>query len=522
METARDLLLIGAGDWGKNLARCFEQLGALRRIVVTGPDEAAAIAARFPSALVSGSLQAALADPEVRKVVIATPSATHFELARAALSAGKHVLVEKPLCLKADHAEELVELAEARSCTLMVGHLLQYHPCVEQLRALLQAGTLGELRTITGSRLNLGKFRTDENALYSFAPHDVSLVLSLLNDRLPRSVRCVGGSWLKPGVADSTTALMQFPGEVLVQLHVSWLNPFKEQKLTIVGSQGMAVFDDTKPWPEKLVVYRDYLRKPRAEAEPQRVAEAEPLLVECRHFLEVCRSGARPRTDGREGLRVLRVLDMAQRSLQRGGEQVTPETEPYFAHASAEVEAGAEVGRGAKIWRFAHVMPGAKIGEGASLGQNVFVAGGAVVGAGCKVQNNVSIYEGVELEHSVFVGPSCVFTNVERPRAEVSQKHAYRKTRVGRGATLGANSTILCGVTLGRYCFVGAGAVVTRDVPDHALVVGNPARQVGWVGKLGQRLDSTEDGWLVCPASGARYRETSPGKLEEAACNSTT
>jgi UDP-2-acetamido-3-amino-2,3-dideoxy-glucuronate N-acetyltransferase len=523
---ARDVALIGAGSWGKNLARCFEAHGALSTIVVPS-SEAELLRHGFPRAKFTTSFAEVLSDKALRKVAIATPSASHFELARAALAAGKDVFVEKPLCLHSAHARILAELAEASGRTLMVGHLLQYHPSVIKLRELVKAGVLGDLLTITSNRLNLGKFRTDENALYSFAPHDVSLILSLLDDQLPDSVRCVGGSWLKRGVADATTTFLQFPSGTLAQLYVSWLNPFKEQKLTVVGTRGMAVFDDTKPWSEKLVVYGEYMSSadpPLPTAKPalgvaQATEQQEPLLLECAHFLHACDEGVRPRTDGREGLRVLQVLDMAQLSLERDGERVTStNAQPaaradYFAHPSAVVDDRASVGAGSKIWHFSHVMAGARIGSNCSFGQNVFIANGVRVGDDVKVQNNVSLYEGVELESGVFIGPSCVFTNVKRPRAQFSQKHAYLKTLVRRGASLGANATVVCGVTLGRYCLVAAGAVVTHDVPDYALMVGNPARQVGWVSSRGHQLQLGSDGTLVCPESALRYREVA-GRLE--------
>jgi UDP-2-acetamido-3-amino-2,3-dideoxy-glucuronate N-acetyltransferase len=517
----RDLALIGAGNWGRNLARCFEALGALRVIVEPATGTGAALRERFPDAALSSSLAAVLADSAVRKLVIATPSATHFELAQAALSAGKDVFIEKPMCLSGVEAERLVRLAEDRGSTLMVGHLLQYHPCVEKLRELVASNALGRILTITSNRLNLGRFRSDENALYSFAPHDVSLVLSLLDDQLPASVRCVGASYLKPGVADSTLTLLQFASGALAQLHVSWLNPFKEQKLTVVGTAGMAVFDDTKPWAEKLLIARDYLRfdesrSPIAEAsfDSVRVEEREPLALECRHFLDACNERTRPLTDGREGWRVLQVLDMAQHSLDRDGERVTSPLDPaYFADPSAIIDDGASIGAGSKIWHFCHVMAGARLGERVSLGQNVFVAGGVTVGNDVKVQNNVSLYAGVELEADVFVGPSSVFTNVKNPRAEVDRSASYVKTLVKKGASLGANCTIVCGVTLGRYCFIGAGAVVTHDVPDYALMLGNPARRAGWLSRSGQRLVPDAEGGLSCPETAERYREISSERL---------
>lgn len=180
----------------------------------------------------------------------------------------------------------------------------------------------------------------------------------------------------------------------------------------------------------------------------------------------------------------------------------------YFKHDTAVVDEGAKVGDGSRIWHFVHVSKGASIGRDVVLGQNVFVADGAVVGDRCKVQNNVSIYNGVVLEEEVFCGPSMVFTNVVNPRAGVERKDEFRQTRVGKGATLGANCTIVCGVSIGRYAFVGAGAVVTREVPDHALVTGVPARPIGWVSRHGERLSLPLEGEAEasCPATGERYR----------------
>jgi UDP-2-acetamido-3-amino-2,3-dideoxy-glucuronate N-acetyltransferase len=179
---------------------------------------------------------------------------------------------------------------------------------------------------------------------------------------------------------------------------------------------------------------------------------------------------------------------------------------PYFAHATASIDEPASIGEGTAIWHFCHVMSGASIGRGCVLGQNVFVAAGATLGHRVRVQNNVSIYEGVTIEDDVFLGPSCVLTNVENPRAEVRRRHQLAATRVRRGATIGANATLVPGVTIGRHAFVGAGAVVTRDVPDYALVLGVPARRRGWAGRLGHRLEPTGDGLFTCPESGHRYR----------------
>jgi UDP-2-acetamido-3-amino-2,3-dideoxy-glucuronate N-acetyltransferase len=187
----------------------------------------------------------------------------------------------------------------------------------------------------------------------------------------------------------------------------------------------------------------------------------------------------------------------------------------YFAHSTAIIDEGAEIGEGSKIWHFSHVMPGAHIGKGCSFGQNVFVGAGVRIGNNVKVQNNVSIYEGVELEDDVFCGPSCVFTNINHPRSEIVRRGDYQRTLVRRGASIGANATIVCGSMVGRYALIGAGAVVSRgEVPDYALMLGVPARRTGWVSRHGHQLRTADsDGVWLCPESGWRYREESPGRL---------
>ena len=225
-----------------------------------------------------------------------------------------------------------------------------------------------------------------------------------------------------------------------------------------------------------------------------------------------------PVTDGKEGLRVLSVLDACQRSLldmktvSVGRSEPQPAT-TYFAHEAAYVDSGAEIGAGTKIWHFAHILKGARIGERCVIGQNVNVDGGAVIGNNVKIQNNVSVYGGVTVEDDVFLGPSCVLTNVSNPRSQVNRHTLYEKTLLRRGCSVGANATIVCGLTIGRYAFIAAGAVVTKSVPDYALMVGNPARPVGWMSRHGHRLVAI-DGVMQCPESGFRYQEVSPGVLK--------
>lgn len=320
----RHLALIGAGYWGKNLARNFHALDALHTLCDLSSAILASYNDDYTDVRKTGEVESLWSDAGITQVAIAAPAAHHHRLAKAALLAGKDVFVEKPLCLDTAEAEELVALAKEQGRILMVGHLLQYHPMVRQLQRWMRQGELGVLQYISSHRLSLGKFRREENVLWSFAPHDLSVILSLAGDREPERVSCQGGSYLASGVEDMTITQMSFPGGVKAHVYANWLNPLKEQKLTVIGAKAMAVFDDTKPWSEKLALYRGVVEHGLNGPAPNRVVpefaavtESEPLREECRHFLDCCRDRTAPRTDGAEGLRVLRVLQAAQASLER-------------------------------------------------------------------------------------------------------------------------------------------------------------------------------------------------------------
>lgn len=512
--------VIGCGYWGRNLVRTFAQIGALAAVV--DPDRATASALAGEHGASMKTFDEVLSDASVDAVAIAAPAKDHASLALRAIDAGKHLFVEKPLALHVADAEAVVVAAEQRGSTLMVGHLLQYHPAFLAVRRMVEEGSLGELRYLYSNRLNLGKFRREENILWSFAPHDLSMLLALVGEA-PARVSAVGSTFLSENVPDVTTTHLSFASGPRAHVFVSWLHPFKEQRLVVVGSDAMAVFDDTAPWESKLVRFEHGVSwdgltpvPVRGEPTPVPLEESEPLRLECEHFLECVSSGRTPRTDGHEGLRVLQVLDAAERSLVASGAQVAlpgsatgagvdPEAFESAAqvHPSAFVDDGVELGAGTKVWHFSHVMSGSRIGADCALGQNVVVGPDVVIGDRCRIQNNVSVYNGVELEDGVFCGPSCVFTNVYNPRAEVSRKDEFMKTLVRRGATIGANATIVCGTEIGEYAFIGAGAVVTADVPAHALVVGSPARRIGWMSHDGEKLGDD----LVCPRSGRRYEQ---------------
>lgn len=513
--------VVGSGYWGRNLVRNFHELGALETVCDVRDESLAEVRSKY-GVRTTADLESVLNDKAIQAVVIAAPAAQHFKIAATCLLHDKDVLVEKPLALRAGEGEHLRELANERKRVLMVGHILAYHPAVLALRRLVRSGELGKIHYIYSSRLNLGKLRTEENILWSFAPHDISAVLYLLAE-MPAKVSAQGGSYINPQSVDTTLSTCEFPSGVRAHIFVSWLHPYKEQKLVVIGSKAMAVFDDMQS-DRKLVLYPhqiDWLdRIPvahKAEAEVVPLPAAEPLRAECEHFLQCVRTRETPRTDGESAVQVLHVLEACESSLRTGGSPVEIQTAApsYYSHRTAVIDEGARIGEGTKIWHFSHVMSDTTVGAHCNVGQNVVISPGTRIGNRVKIQNNVSVYTGVELEDEVFCGPSMVFTNVINPRSHIERKSEYRKTLVKRGATIGANATIVCGVTLGKYSFIAAGAVVTRDVPDYALMMGVPATRAGWVCYCGVRLPEAV-GEGHCAACGRKYLITDESCVESA------
>jgi predicted dehydrogenase len=317
--------VVGLGYWGPNLARNLAAIPGceLAWLCDASAETRERVAPAFPAARATAEIEDLLADPALDAVVLATPVPTHAELAIAVAEAGKHCFVEKPLATNAADAERAVAAAQAAGRVLMVGHLLEYHPAVARLKQLIESEELGELFYIYGNRLNLGKLRADENALWSLGAHDVSVALHLIGEE---PVECIahGASYVRDGVQDVVFCYLRFPSGVVAHLHLSWLDPHKERRMTVVGARRMATFDDMliegkltiydKGFDEDTRSWGEYITRSGDTFSP-RIANVEPLRIECEHFVDCVRSGATPRSDGHSGVRVVRVLERLQRAL---------------------------------------------------------------------------------------------------------------------------------------------------------------------------------------------------------------
>jgi predicted dehydrogenase len=317
--------VVGLGYWGPNLARNFAVVPGCQLRWACDVSEAARerVAGSLGDTRITGDLDELLSDPDLDAVAVATPVTTHAEVASRVLAAGKHCLVEKPMAQSVADAERLVEGAEQSGRVLMAGHLLEYHPGVRKLKEIADSGRLGEVHYIYSHRLNLGRLRADENALWSLGAHDASVVLYLAGEE-PHEVEARGECYMRPGVEDVVFCFLRFPSGLAAHMHLSWLDPHKERRFTVVGSKQMATFDDMelerkvtvydKGFDESTTSYGEYITRSGDVWSP-RITSVEPLRLECQHFVKCVRDGRTPDTDGHSGLRVVRVLEALQRGL---------------------------------------------------------------------------------------------------------------------------------------------------------------------------------------------------------------
>ncbi len=513
------ICVIGAGRWGRNHIKTLKSIGALGGIVESSSAGREAIGAEFPDVKLFANVNEALI-AGFDGFTVATPAETHFDIAKLLIENNKPVLVEKPITLKSADAHALNKLAKERKVPLMTGHVLLFHPAIVKLKEMIHNGKIGRLQYLYSNRLNLGTVRSEENILWSFAPHDISIFQHLIG-KLPTEVVSRGGAFVQPKIHDSTMTILSYPDNIVGHIFVSWLHPFKEHRLVVIGSKGMVSFDDSSDSKELLFYEKgiDFVKgepiKRDGPTESIAYDKKQPLTEEMKYFIDGIGGAPIELANGDNAAAVLEILESATESLLKNtavslDARITAsatQKPSYYVHPTSFVDDNCTIGEGTKIWHFSHVQSGTKIGKKCSLGQNVNVGNNVTIGDGCKIQNNVAVYEGVTLENYVFCGPSMVFTNVMDPRSKYPQRGSdfYHKTLVKEGASIGANATIVCGHTVGRHAFIAAGAVVTKDVPDYAIMMGVPARQKGWACECGEFLPKFEKE-VACPRCSINYR----------------
>lgn len=510
----KNICLIGLGRWGKNIFNTIYKLDALYAVCEMNIDLLNQYKKLYGENLIYlNDINEIKNHNKIKAVIIATPAVTHYDVCKKCLLMNKDVLVEKPFVLKYTDGEELCDIARLKEKILMVGHLMQYHPYIKTIQDLLKTNTLGKILYIKSNRLNLGQLRYDENVLWSFAPHDISIILSLLNHKDLIKMSCNGLSLLNKPIADITTTKFYFKDNQYAEINVNWLYPFKEQSLIIVCEYGMLYFKDDRVNPE-LIYYKNPIKYSVVNSLNDNVEKIKinvdisttPLEHELIHFIHCIKTRETPLTDGRfEGLPVVKILEQSQKELEKNQEDLEKEDvekedlekedlekneyENVFIHPSAIIGKNVKIGKGTKIWHNTHIVDDVVLGENCNIGQGVYIGKGVKMGNNCKVQNNVNIYSGVECEDGVFFGPNCTTTNDKTPRALYPKNGKYIKTIIKKGATIGAGAVIVCGIELGIECMIGAGSVVCKNVPDRMLVVGNPAKIIGIVDEYGNKME---------------------------------
>jgi UDP-2-acetamido-3-amino-2,3-dideoxy-glucuronate N-acetyltransferase len=521
----KKICVVGAGRWGRNHVKTLHSLGALAGLVDCNPNTLEQFAKEYPELRLFQNLELALKE-NFDGYIVATPADTHVMLSKKIIMSGKPLLVEKPFALNSQDARAIMVLAEEHNVNLMVGHVLLFHPAISKMKCLIDSGKIGKLEYLYTNRLNLGTVRTEENILWSFAPHDISIFQYFIGQK-PLKVESRGGAFIQPHVHDTTMTTLSYPNNIFGHNFVSWLHPFKEHRIVVIGSKGMLSFEDSSEQKEVFFYEKgiDWIkgapipREGPTEAIPYK--KSAPLLEELEYFINHLIE--KPKiSNAQNGVDVLEILERASNSLNQNTEKdsfiakenklkETIETKNglgFFVHESSYIDQNVQIGKGSKIWHFCHVHSNSEIGENCTIGQNVSIASNVTIGSNVKIQNNVSVYDGVTLEDHVFCGPSMVFTNVKLPRSKYPQRGSedFLKTLVRKGATIGANATIVCGNTIGRHAFIAAGAVVTKDVPDYAFMRGVPAKQVGSLCECGIKLElSSSEKSIKCDNCSREY-----------------
>ena len=487
--------LIGFGYWGPNLARNFASLPGAELKAICDADGARREQARrnFPQALVTGRAEDITDSPDIDAVLICTPVSTHYPLGKLALTAGKHVLIEKPLTQDSIEAEELLALARAKNLVLAVDHTFLFTGAVQKIKELVDSGELGRLYYLDSVRVNLGLFQPDVNVLYDLAPHDLSIACHLLNQD-PIWVRAMGASHACVSQENLVYLHLEFPNGVVAHFHLSWLAPVKIRRTLIGGDRKMVVYDDLEAT-EKVKIYdKGIVTTPSQEALHKiqvdyrtgdmvapKLLHLEALKVEAEHFVDCVENGTRPLAAGEDGLRVVKILEAAQKSLpEPGGKGAIVMAGPDAPYL--KIAPDVKMGKNVRLGGFVNLY-GCTIGDDCMLGTFVEIQKDVVIGERVKVQSHTFVCSGVTIEDEAFIGHGVMFINDKWPRSTTKDGQTKTDddwkclpTKVGRRAAIGSNATILGGVSIGEEALVGAGSLVASDVPPKAVVAGNPAR----------------------------------------------
>ena len=444
-KMSKKVCVVGAGRWGKNHIKTLHSIGCLAGIVESDESTLGQLKETYPDVKTFINVKDAVKE-DFDGFTVATPAETHFEIGEFLLKQKKHVLIEKPITLTAEHARQLKKTAENSGVNLMVGHVLLFHPVIRKIKELIDQGKIGKLQYIYSNRLNLGTVRKEENILWSFAPHDISIFQYFI-EKLPIEIVSRGGAFLQPNIQDSTMTILTYPDNIVGHIFVSWLHPFKEHRVVVIGSKGMLSYEDSSE-DKQLMFYEkgiDWIQgEPIKRDGPTEIIpynKSMPLTEEMKYFVSRLDGSPVETCDGQNGVDVLEILEKATESLLSHTEVKVEKKLNYFVHPTSIVDDNVEIDDGTKVWHYSHIQSGSKIGKKCVFGQNVNVGNNVTIGSFVKVQNNVSIYEGVELEDYVFCGPSMVFTNVLDPRCKYPQRGSefYHKTLVKEGASMGAN-----------------------------------------------------------------------------------
>lgn len=484
--------VVGCGYWGPNLARAFNSLSDARLIALcdNSDQRLASMQGIYSQATSFKSYHDMLEQAPLEAVVISTPLHTHHALAKSALLSGLHVLVEKPMASTVLECEELIEIAMEKGLTLMVGHTYLYSGAVAKIIEIVNSGDLGEISYINCQRLNLGLLQQDINVAWDLAPHDLSIILQVMGES-PISVNCKGNAHVSNGVEDVINMSLDFSWNRFATIQNSWIEPRKVRQMTFVGTKKMIVYNDLEPL-EKIKIYDVRVDRPPhyndftefqysyhyGDCHIPRLDQCEPLLAMAQHFVDSIRNRHAPASCGTKGLEVVRILEATDRSLQADGAPVglTPTV------STPKTPSDVKLGKGVRLHGISNLY-GCSIGDETRIGPFVEIQRGARIGAKCKISSHSFICEGVTLEDEVFIGHGVMFTNDLRPKATnalglpvEAGEWECRPTIVKSGASIGSGSTLLGGIIIGENAVVGAGSVVTKDVPPNSTVAGNPAR----------------------------------------------